>query len=383
MKKSKLFALAALIAALLCGCTASVDPSVTPSPSVEPTPEPTPRVLLEYGACGEYEMFAQLDSPEVRVSMRGASTDEAVYTFKLDGVETPEEPRRLYHAGTELPEVDGTVYSLYRRDSSVTTNHVDMIYSVLVSDDEQIAFIDDLLASAEFHPIPDEQLEFENRLCLYVETESGLTEYQIGIDGLLLRLSEPLEFAKGEITYEAAEVDAEAAAYLHMIEWANRAFPTDCRDEWVCLDDPEPADYRMCVVGEQLHMHLTVDEAKEFVKAFDPDLPQSRDVLSASKLGWSGYDGYMIVDEYTRGVDAPAKRISHHILFRDGSVASWLDTHDAVMHYAGANSTFIVFDSNFPRAGELSGAGVIDYDAACAWIEALQYTTTPPEIRLH
>lgn len=367
--------IAIFAAMLLSACTAAIKESApsttTPSsasmPSTNPTPapSPTPRVLLEYGACGAYEVFAPSDSPEVCVSMDGAE-----YMFDLTGVLPPDEPRRLYLVGGMKPSenVSETVYSLYRFDSSVTTNHVDMWYSVLVSSSEQAAFISELLASAEFQPISADELSWENRLRLYAETVSGLVEYQIGVDGLLLRLSEPFLTAKSEITYEAAEIGTEAAAYLHLIEWANRSFPTSCRNDWKCFDDPEPTDYRMCIVGEELHLHLTVDEAKEFAKSLDPDNPQSRDTLSTSKLGWSGYDGYIIVDEYVPGFSDPADLASRHVLFRDGSVASRLYTHSAVVHYAGANSTVIAFDSNFPRAANLSDAGAVDYDAALAWI---------------
>ena len=360
---------------IVAGCDAPTEspaPSaelspVTVEPSSTPTPSPTPRVLLEIGACGEYEVFPPPDSLEVCVSMNEA---EAEYTFDLTGVETPDKPRRLSSFAAVEPLEDGsdTIYSLYCLDSSFTTNDVDMQYSVLVSDDDHIAFIDDLLASAEFQPIPEEDIEFENRLCLYAETESGFVEYHIGTDGLLLRLSEPYLRAESEIEYEAAEVDPEAAAYLHAIEWANRSLPTRHHNDWKCSDNLEPADYRMCIVGEQLHLHLTVDEAKEFVETFDPDSPVIRDTLSFSELGWDGYDGYIIVDEYVNK-NGDAEQARRHVLFRDGSIAARLTTHSAVMHFAGANSTIISYDANFPRAVDLSDAEAVDYSAALAWID--------------
>lgn len=368
MKKHKLFALAVLIAALLCSCTAAIEesappaiePSVTlsiePSPSVEPTPEPTPRVLLDYSDCAEYVRYDPPESDACQIKLTGTNPDDwEDFTLDCDVGESSE----------------GEGYSL-RRGWFNNMEHVLDAKLAAYSDDGK--YISEIIANADF--IEDDSLTETVYVGIeMVDLESGI-EYAFLPEGKVIRYSEP---------YAAAQVGIEAYARLSVITWKNwTTFSSwGSPDNWLYdyASDENAEYYTMCVQTEQKHVHLTIEEAREFVKTLCPiyardgvfNSPKS---YQLSKLGWDAYDGYVRIDEYfgnptyTDENGDTVVETKRHFAFSDNSLSANFGTR--FVYYSLAypkvrEQVFEVINSTVPRATHLA-PDFADYDAALAWI---------------
>lgn len=367
MKKHKLFALAVLIAALLCGCTAAMDesappaiePSVTlsiePSPSVEPTPEPTPRVLLDYSDCAEYVRYDPPESTTCHIKLTGSPDNWEDCEFDFDAGENSE----------------GEGYSL-RRGWFNNMEHV--LDGKLAADSDDGRYLAALIANADF--VEDESIE----PTVYVGIE--ITDLESGVDYTFLPEGKVIRYVE---PYAAADIGKEAYARLSVITWKNwTTFSSwGSPDFWLYdyASNENTEYYTMCVQTEQNHIHLTVDEAREFVKVLCPAYARggvvgAPDSYQLSKLGWDEYDGYIRIDEYFANPNHHNENgdtvveTERHFAFADNSLAANFGTR--FVYYSLAypkvrENVFETINSTVPRATHLA-PDFADYSAALTWI---------------
>lgn len=367
--RSKLPILAVLIIVLFCGCTASVEESAPPAvelsiePSVEPAPESTPRVLLDYSDCAEYVRY---DAPEsVTCHIKLTSTNPGDWEdFELD-----------CEIGESSETHSENAYRLRRGWNG--SDMSSMVYTDIDPDSSDGQYIAEVLANADF--VEDESIG------AYVYVGIEVTDLASG--DCWLFLPEGKVIRDGEPN-SAAEVGVEAYARLSVITWKNWTHLWSSIggvESWLHYrtSDESAEYYMMCVQTEQEHVHLTLEEAREFVKVlcptFDRDdistYPSSREL---SPLGWDAYDGYVRIDEYfgdTARLDENGDTVvetEHHFVFSDNSLACWkFGTRFmySCLAYPKVGETVVeIIDSVVPRASYIA-SDFADYDAALTWID--------------
>lgn len=370
--KRKLFVPMFLIAALLCSCTAAIEESAPPAvelsvePSVEvstePTPEPTPRVLLEYSDCAEYVRYNPPESATCHIKLSG--NPDSWEDFELD-----------CEIGESSETNSENAYRLQRAWNG--SDMASLAFTDIDPDSADGQYIAEVLANADF--VEDESIG------AYVYVGIQVTDLASG--GCWLFLPEGRVIRDGKPN-AAAEVGVEAYARLSVIAWKNWTYSWSIGgvESWLYdrTSDGDSEYYTMCVQTEREHVHLTLEEAREFVKVLCPTF--DRDDISTypsshqlSPLGWDAYDGYIRIDEYfgdpthTDENGDTVVETEHHFAFCDNSLACWrFGTrffYNCLAYPKVGETVLETIDSTVPRAAYLA-PDFADYDAARAWIES-------------